>query len=251
MKRKLLIIYLLIIFVSCGTKINFPHTFSNSSAFADSYYETKKNVCLSSIGFKNEDDLREKLLFKAKQMAANELYGELISSNITINNGIISKDEAISNTLGLIRIRGNPIFRNGMNLYEVCVTITAYITDKDKDTINQQLFTKKTNIPEKTSLTPPPGYKCAIGRGSISQQCRKRPCSESQKRINAKRAAIINAQSQIAPGRHLSHGGSDNGEVWYESQIVKSAQLLENKTLSVKIEGDEVIVFHCVKISKE
>jgi len=232
----------------------FLQNFSYDLAFADNLYETKKTTCLSSIGFKNDDDLREKLLMKAKQMAANELYGELINSNVLISNGIISKDEVISNTIGFIRIRGNPIFKNGLNFNEACVTISAYITEKDKIKINQS-FSKSISPSldrnKSFNLTPPTGFRCATGRGSISQQCRMRPCSETQKKINARKAAIIDAQSQISPGRHISQGSSDNGEISYESKTVRSTQFLENRTLTEKIEGDEVIVYHCVKISKE
>jgi len=94
-------------------------------------YSTMKTSCMQASEYKTINKLKEVLLLDAKKEAINELYGEFISSNMSMTNGNLVLDEVKKRAMGSIRIKGNPNFHNGDDFGSMCVDITAYITKKD------------------------------------------------------------------------------------------------------------------------
>jgi hypothetical protein len=55
----------------------------------------------------------------------------MVSSKTEVKNFMLTSDLITAQSLGLVRIEGNPRFFNGENLGEVCVEINAYVTKED------------------------------------------------------------------------------------------------------------------------
>ena len=102
-----------------------------SNAFAEDV--VFKQVCLSSFGmdWKTSEEAKAHLVTLAKREAVGELFGEMIRSFSKVENFKLKKDDIECFSSGLIRLKGVPEFNNGTGFGEICVKITAYITDED------------------------------------------------------------------------------------------------------------------------
>lgn len=107
-------------------------------AFEDSTSAAKdkvvtKNSCLMLGDYpdKGVNEIRTLLLIQAKQAALNEIYGEMIRSTTEVKRGVLTMDLLTADSLGLLRVKGDPRYYNGPNFGEVCVEITGYVTEKD------------------------------------------------------------------------------------------------------------------------
>jgi len=76
-------------------------------------------------------EVKEIALNEAKKAAAKEIYGELMISETLMIGGKVLDDVVRERSGGLVRIKGEPSFRNGAGFGEIVVTIEAYATDED------------------------------------------------------------------------------------------------------------------------
>lgn len=74
---------------------------------------------------------KEIALQEAKNAAAKEIYGEVVISETVTANGKILDDVVSELSGGIVRIKGEPKFRNGESFGDIEVTIEAYATDED------------------------------------------------------------------------------------------------------------------------
>ena len=121
MRNRCLVIVFLLMFCS-------GNTFAQEIGF-----KVTKQACLliSDYPAKLMNEIKELLLSKAKRDALGEIYGEMVSSKTEVKNFMLTSDLITAQSLGLVRIEGNPKFFNGENLGEVCVEIKAYVTKED------------------------------------------------------------------------------------------------------------------------
>ena len=103
----------------------------------------QKIYCTSTNGYDNLDALKKDMVIQAKQMAVNELFGEVITSFTKVESGILTADKIQVASAGFIRIKDNPTFYNGKNLGEICVSIDAYVTEEDKQQFQPVMISKK------------------------------------------------------------------------------------------------------------
>ncbi|MBV7336177.1 serine protease [Chloroflexi bacterium TSY] len=95
----------------------------------------EKTVCKSLVAtnYQSLEALKADLLTTATYQAVGELFGELVVVQTVRENSQVSREQIQSTSAGLIRIAGNPRYRNHeSNLAEVCISIEAYITNQDK-----------------------------------------------------------------------------------------------------------------------
>lgn len=105
---------------------------------------TEKSYCMFAIGYNSSvEDLKKELLANAKRLAVNEIFGELIASFTTVDNFTLTEDVIRSSSAGYIRVRGVPVFKNGDDFGEVCVSIQAYATETDKNYLRPKRVRKK------------------------------------------------------------------------------------------------------------
>jgi len=138
----------------CATSITvlFLAIIQNSICYSDMLGISQPNCvtktyCLSTFGTKmNAREIKEELLLNAKQNAASELFGELIKSKSVLKNGYISENELLTKTIGLLRIKGDPVYKNSQNFGESCVTITAYTTFKDKQNLEDLFLSQEIKL---------------------------------------------------------------------------------------------------------
>ena len=92
-----------------------------------------KTSCIQQSAYPNNTLSEQKkiLIEKAKQESLEELYGTLISSRTNIKDGKLKSDEIKSRAVGAVRVQGNPVFKNGKNLGEICATVISYVTPED------------------------------------------------------------------------------------------------------------------------
>ncbi len=99
---------------------------------AQARQEVTKTYCMSLLGRKADAaQVKAELLLGAKRMAVAELFGEMVSSLSRVKDFTLSEDEVSAASAGYIRLAGDPVYRNGPDFGEVCVTITAYAEDED------------------------------------------------------------------------------------------------------------------------
>ncbi|MCP4107116.1 MAG: hypothetical protein GY749_16510 [Desulfobacteraceae bacterium] len=103
----------------------------------------QKTYCMSATSSSSTDALKKELLSNAKRQAVNEIFGELITAFTKVESGILTEDKIRLASTGLIRIKGNPIFRNGNSFAEMCVSIDAYATEEDRKKFLPTKITKK------------------------------------------------------------------------------------------------------------
>lgn len=102
-----------------------------------------KEVCRSLAGYDSLDALKRELEIEAKRDAANELFGELIVASTTVQNWMVTEDQLRSQSLGLVRVEGSPVFSSGTNLGDICVRLTVYVTDRDLARFEPQTITRR------------------------------------------------------------------------------------------------------------
>ena len=91
----------------------------------------EKTDCKLAIGYDSMDELKADLLLSAKRLAVNELFGELITSATAVEDFVVTSDQIRASSLGLVREDGIKYF-NSDNFGELCITITVYTTDEDR-----------------------------------------------------------------------------------------------------------------------
>ncbi|HIG36818.1 MAG TPA: hypothetical protein EYQ12_04495, partial [Oceanospirillaceae bacterium] len=77
----------------------------------------------------------------SKTKAAKELFGEFLYAKEHLVNNRLVDSQFASQTMGSIRVRGNPKFYQGNNLGEICTDLTAYITAVDLEKLKPQPVT--------------------------------------------------------------------------------------------------------------
>ena len=103
-----------------------------------------KTYCMSAIGYRSgPDDLRQELLLNAKRLAVNELFGEMITSMSRVENFTLTEDMINAYSSGFVRLSGDPVYANGRNFGEVCVTAKAYVTAEDRKKLEPIRISKK------------------------------------------------------------------------------------------------------------
>ncbi|MFA5454707.1 MAG: hypothetical protein WC272_05255 [Sulfurimonas sp.] len=92
-----------------------------------------KTVTINQMQYAQKTFLQAKeiALQEAKNAAAKEIYGEVVISETVTANGKILDDVVRELSGGIVRIKGEPKFRNGKNFGDIEVTIEAYATDED------------------------------------------------------------------------------------------------------------------------
>lgn len=99
-----------------------------------------KSVTINQMLYPDKTFLQVKeiALNEAKKAAAKEIYGEVLISETVMIGGKILDDVVREQAGGLVRIKGEPRFRNGENFGDIVVTVEAYATDEDlKNRANQ------------------------------------------------------------------------------------------------------------------
>lgn len=105
----------------------------------------QKTFCMSTVGYKSTpDDLRQELLLNAKRLAIAEIFGELVGSYTKVENFVLTEDKVSILSAGFIRTKGIPVYKNGENFGEACVSIEAYATEEDKRRLQPVKISKKT-----------------------------------------------------------------------------------------------------------
>lgn len=92
-----------------------------------------KTVTINQMQYAQKTFLQAKeiALQEAKNAAAKEIYGEVVISETVTANGKILDDVVREQSGGIVRIKGEPKYRNGENFGDIVVTIEAYATDED------------------------------------------------------------------------------------------------------------------------
>jgi len=95
--------------------------------------ESVKMSCIQQSAYPNKTLAEQKkiLIEQAKQESLEELYGAVIFSSTDIVDGKLQSDSIQSRAIGAVRVKGNPKFKNGENLGEICASVTSYITPAD------------------------------------------------------------------------------------------------------------------------
>lgn len=123
-----LIAFLVLVFAGC---------------FFTVHAEVTKTVCISTFG-QTQSEIKNKLLTLAKRAAVEELFGSFIQSFTKVKNFSLQQDEIETYSVGFIRIKGSPVYSQGNNFGEVCIKITAHITQEDWEKIQPKELSKKT-----------------------------------------------------------------------------------------------------------
>lgn len=112
-----------------------------------SFADVTKTACTSSFG-KTEKQAKEELLVIAKRSAIGELFGEYIKSLSVVKDFSLQSDNIKSQSVGFVRVKGNPIYYQGKNLGEICVKINAYAKSEDFDKFKPKKLFKEVCIRE-------------------------------------------------------------------------------------------------------
>lgn len=84
-------------------------------------------------------EVKEIALDEAKRAAAKEIYGEVLISETLMLGGKVLDDVVREQSGGIVRVKGEPKFRNGENFGDIVVTVEAYATDDDlKNRVEQR-----------------------------------------------------------------------------------------------------------------
>lgn len=110
-------------------------------ATADTRVE--RRYCASAFGYADADAAREHLLLAAKTAAVDAIFGQFVSSTAVVSNSILTSDNIVASSVGLIRIEGTPVYSNGLSFGELCVTVTAIATDEDFAQFDEVLLKKR------------------------------------------------------------------------------------------------------------
>lgn len=132
--------------ISLFLSILFITVFYLNPAFSADDVITKE-VCLSSFG-KNEKTIKEDLLIAAKRSAVEELFGTSLKSFSKTEKSSLTIDQIETSTAGFVRIKGNPDYKNGQNMGEICIKIDIYNSEEDKEKILPKNISKKVCLSE-------------------------------------------------------------------------------------------------------
>ena len=102
-----------------------------SIVYADETVVETATINHSSYPNKGIDYLKDLVLKKAKLQASYRIYGEVLLSNTSFQDGKIHGEHIKNIAGGIVHIQGEPKFQNGRNLGDIQVTIKAYATDTD------------------------------------------------------------------------------------------------------------------------
>lgn len=116
---------------------------AQTSVYSTAQEIITKAYCRPSVGHMTIEDLKRDLLSNAKRVAVNEFFGEFITSFTKIDNFSLTEDKIRASSAGFIRIKGNPVYKNGSDFSETCVTIDAYVTKEDKEKLRPIKISKK------------------------------------------------------------------------------------------------------------
>jgi len=113
-------------------------TFFFALAFADK--TVVKTVTINQMFYPEKSfvQVKEIALQEAKSAAAKEIYGEFLTSETVMFNGKILDDVIREESSGIVRIKGEPKFRNGEKFGDIVVTIEAFATDEDLQNMAMQ-----------------------------------------------------------------------------------------------------------------
>ncbi len=102
-----------------------------SFAFADK--SVVKSVTINQMLYPDKTflEVKEIALNEAKNAAAKEIYGEVLISETVMIGGKVLDDVVREQSGGVVRIKGEPTFKNGENFGDIVVTIEAYATEED------------------------------------------------------------------------------------------------------------------------
>jgi hypothetical protein len=120
---------------------------------------TTKTSCILQSDFKNKNqsELKQIVLTKAKAEAIDEIYGSFMNTKTELVNGKLINDEIKQLASGLVRIKGDAKYFNGENLGEICTTITAYATESDlkkyENVLTQIAENPKNDTPKENLFT--------------------------------------------------------------------------------------------------
>ena len=109
-------------------KYIFAFTLFISYVFAD--VSVEKTVTMTR-GEHTSNEVRDLLLQKAKREAANEIFGDFISSSTKIKNGRLAEDSILALVVGRVHVKGSPKYSHGEGFDDVKVTIRAYATQAE------------------------------------------------------------------------------------------------------------------------
>lgn len=106
-------------------------------------FETSKTSCLIASDHAQLTLAAQKRLLvqRSKSEAVKELFGEFLYSKEHLVNNRLVDSQFSSQTMGFIRVRGNPKFYQGNSLGEICTDLTAYITAADLEKLKPQPVT--------------------------------------------------------------------------------------------------------------
>ncbi|MDT8339055.1 MAG: hypothetical protein RQ763_07640, partial [Sulfurimonas sp.] len=121
-------------------------TFFLALALADK--SVVKSVTINQMLYPDKTFLQVKeiALNEAKKAAAKEIYGEVLISETVMIGGKVLDDVVREQAGGLVRIKGEPKFRNGENFGDIVVTVEAYATDEDLKNGAQQSSSQEFDI---------------------------------------------------------------------------------------------------------
>jgi hypothetical protein len=106
-------------------------------------FETSKTSCLIASDHAELSLAAQKRLLvqRSKSEAVKELFGEFLYAKEHLVNNRLVDSQFASQTMGSIRVKGNPKFYQGNNLGEICTDLTAYITAVDLEKLKPQPVT--------------------------------------------------------------------------------------------------------------
>ncbi len=121
----------------------FMATFFPTSAHAQEPQVVTKTACISAFSFGDEEAAKDELVADAKRLIVNELFGELISASTVVDNMAVTSEQIRATSLGFLRTQGNPLYANGEDFAEVCVTLTGYVTAADLELFEPTLLNNR------------------------------------------------------------------------------------------------------------
>ena len=103
-------------------------------------FETNKTSCLLASDHAQLSLAAQKRLLvqRNKRAALKELFGEFFYAKEQFINNRTVESQFASQTMGSIRVKGNPKFYQGTNLGEICSDLSAYISAADLDKLKPQ-----------------------------------------------------------------------------------------------------------------
>lgn len=107
-----------------------------------------KKICLSAFGmnWQTSEDAKNHLIIMAKREAASEIFGEMIQSLTQVRDFTLRQVDIESVSVGVIRVKGAPEYRQGTGFGELCAEIHAYVFAEDIQRFEPRKVKKKACI---------------------------------------------------------------------------------------------------------